>query len=686
MTDPSMRLPSAVLVIVILAATGLASAQERDPRLRRARQLYASGQQEQAREALLPLLQAEPDHVEANLLMGRIELRLGDLDAADTYLQRADDAPGRGRFLVPQTQGLVRMRRRGWNGAVEQFTEALRRAPHYTGALIARAKALAQAGRVEEALADLATVEASPEPQPAARLLAGELRLARGDMESAFQEFQTIVQLKQESTAQENAAMYIATLAETPQETRQRVLKGIGKFPDRAAPWFWLAVIDLARNDLPQARALLRLALSVNDQHAPSHVALLRTAMPGDPAPDLDTFVGPPIADIERRIAAIQALAERGDAEDAATGARNLLAQRPAFLPAQLVLVDLARRSGDPLRLLEALGDLTDVVPYLPDAHAERAVIARDLLATDLAATEVKESLALLPEDGALHYLSATILAASSDWDDALEECDRALQFGYETASLHLLRGNLYQEKQRIPEAIGELQQAVEMQPEVAESVAAFALTAMTATEPDRLVELLQQVLAARPDSPNALYALASLSLRRNEPERAAELLEHLLQVAPARSEVHYALAQAYRGSGRDAEAKEQMRRFEQLKQQEQQLWDAGNLTNQRRAEALASLAASRPQQAVELLRKVIGAPASIPHDEVLLADALLAAGQAQDAADTYARVLQSTPYDVQALCGGSAAARQLGQAERADDLQHRVAVLGSHCDSATSQ
>lgn len=674
------RCALAVLLVVLLAAPPIAVAQQPDAALRQARQHYAADRYEDARDALLPLLESDPDGVDANLLMGRIEMVLGDLDAADRHLQRAEGASGRGRFLVPQTQGLVRLRRRDWAAALERFDEALRRAPDYSGARIARAKTLAYQGQVDAALAELAAVLQGPEPQPAAQLLTGELLLARGDLEGAFKELQAVVQTGQEGAAVENATMYLATFAVSPQETAARVRRGMSRIADRAAPWFWLAVGSLSIGDAEVARRQLQVALSVNELHAPSHVALRGLAAPGEPAPRLVDLIGPPLPGLDRRLARLRAALERGDTVTVASGARDLVALRPGLVPAHMLLVDVASRSGDLLRLLEALDGLAGAADDLPDAHARRAIVAREVGAMPMAEAEARRAVELVPDAGALRYLLATVLAATGQAEAAIAECKAALERGYDEAALHVTLGNMYSELQRLPEAVAELAMAVEMEPAAAESIAAFALDAMTAEDADKLVALLDRVLEQRPDSPNVLYALGSLQQRRGEPEQAASLFERLLELQPSRSEIHYNLALAYRRLGREADAAQHTQRFEQLKVQERQLWEAGNATNQRRADAIRAMESDEADRAVELLRRVVDAPGAEPRDEVLLGNALMASGQFQPASDAYRRALQGMPYDPAALCGAASAADALGRPVEADSLRHRIRVLDSTC------
>lgn len=682
----AIAITALTLAVAMVVPIPIEAAQATAPDLSAAREAFSADRFLDARDTLQALLAAHPDDGAANLLMGRTLLVLGELDAAERHLAVAADAPSTGeRFMVPHTLGLVELRRRDPAAAEGHFDQAIALAPGYAGSRIARAQARAFQGEVEGALEDLRAVEASPRPQPAARVLTGELLLASGDFEGAFAAFQRVGDAGADDVpAAENAAMYLGTMAPDPAATESRILRGMGRVMGRAQPYFWLGIVrrDLGRID--EARQALRVALAVDELHAPSWIAL--RALP-DPPPDVETAIGPPIPGLEYRLGSLRAAldAEPERVEPVQAAVAELLRARPLLVPAHLILAEVARRQGRPAHMLTALGELLEVAPWLVSVHAERAVLARELGAHRIAEVEARRAVALLPEDGSLRFLLATILMAGGNAEGAAEAAEAAIARDYDMAQVRVLLGNAYQELQRVPEAVEQLTRAVEMDPAVAEEIAAFALTAMAAEDSDRLVQLLERVRTENPGGPNVLYTLASLHLRRGELERAAELYERLLEIVPGRSEIHYNLALAYRRLGRERAADEQTALFERLKAEEDRLFEQANVTYRRRTEAVAALAAGDPGRAVELLRQVVGAPGSDPTDHTLLGSALLGAGQPRAAAEAYSATLEANPFDVSALCGAAAAARDLGEATEVAALLARVTALGESCPDTAS-
>lgn len=100
--------------------------------LEQARAMLRAGKAEQARDALLALVDRTPDDVDSRLALGQAHLALGDPDAAVSALSRALDlAPARadavlefGRALLAQARGHVA--NQDWEGAGYAYTDARR--------------------------------------------------------------------------------------------------------------------------------------------------------------------------------------------------------------------------------------------------------------------------------------------------------------------------------------------------------------------------------------------------------------------------------------------------------------------------------------------------------------------------------------------------------------------------------
>ncbi len=709
------RAPAAAAKSAAVAAVRGAlplSPQAGDDRLQRARRAFAAGDHETARALLQELLGQEPERPETHLLLGRVLFELGALDEAEQHLRAALDGQTRQRFMAPHTLGQLYLLERRYTEAVAMFDRALERAPHFSGSLFGRAQARAFLGDLAAAFADLDTAAAGARPQPAAALLAGELELAQGHLREGLERLAEVARMQEPGVAVENAGLYVSTLAQTPAESIRRVHAWLRRTPNRAAPYFWWALIAEAAGAPARARALLRLALAVDDGHVASWLALRRldpafdAAAATDPATALAGVAGPPLPGLEVRMARARAQRDAGRLAEAEEILVGLLQRREAFVPARLLLLEIARARHDPLGRLAQLEWLAGALPELSELHAERAAVARDVGALELAERAARQALAATPEQGALHYLLATVLQAAGRPAEALAACEAALAYGYETAPLQVLRGNLRRELQDIPGAVAALRRAVQLDATAAEQVATFALEAMV-TDPDgELRAMLEQYVAEHPESRNARYALGTLLLRAGAPARAVELLEPLLRAGGGDAQLHYNLALAYRRLGRDADADEHTRRFEQLKAAEAERFERANALYRATRAARAALAAGDATAARGALEPLLepllestsdealavnpapdaGVGARLPAASVaeaftLLARARQASGDLAGAAAAAAQALARRPFDRETLCAAAAIAADAGEVDRVLLLRERARLLGTGCE-----
>lgn len=686
----SASLTLAPAVLVVLAVLGPArvgearepSAQEEpvQEELTAARQLFASAQLLEARSELQTVLAERPEHPSANLLMARVELGLGDLDAAERHLALSRAAVDRDRFMAPQTEGLLRMYRRDYAGAVASFTGALERAPRYGGALVGRAQAHAFLGDLQEAFADLTLAEESPQPQPAAQLLRGELLLVLGQLPEAMQVFRSLAEAAPEESgiAGENARLYVDSFTGEPASTEERARRWVERYPNRAAAHFWHGMVKLSRGEQERAARRFHVALSVDELHAPSYLAFRAAVAPE--VFSVEELVGEPFSGIEYTMATLRALVDSGELQAAEAGLLEVLARRPLFVPAYTLLVDIEQHRDDPVGVLQSTANLAFVVPEMPALRARRATLARDLGALELAESEARTALALSPSDGSLRYLLATVLAADERPAEAVAACEEARALSYDSAAMQITLGNAYRELQRIPEAVEALERAVQLDPSSAEYVATFALNAIGGADAERLGALLEPWVRDHPEAVNSRYALGMLYQRSGRLEEAIAELEQVLAQRPGDEDAHYNLALAYRRLGDTEAAARHTERFRELQQREAERFDRANAAFRARTEIETALTEGKPDRALGLLDQLASEGSLETGDGALRARALAAAGRPGDAMDAWDAYLQERPADTVALCEAAALAIALERGERAGWLAQRAAALGRDC------
>lgn len=677
--------PLALAVAALGAASGLyAQEQVTQDELATARQLFAATRLLEARAELAAVLADRPEHPAANLLKARVELGLGDLDAAERHLSLSRAGVDRDRFMAPQTEGLIRMYRRDYAGAVESYSEALERAPRYGGALVGRAQAHAFLGDLQEAFADLTVAGESPQPQPAAELLRGELLLVLGRLPDAMQVFAALAEAPAEEAgvAGENARLYVDSFTGEPDSTEERARRWVERYPNRAAAHFWHGMVKLSRGETEQAARRFHVALSVDELHAPSYLAFRAAVAPE--VFSVEELVGAPFSAAEYTMSSLRLLVEAGQLDQAEAGLFEVTERRPLFVPAFTLLVEIRESRGDAVGVLQSTADLAFVAPEMPALRARRATLARDLGALELAESEARTAVALSPSDGSLRYLLATVLAADARPAEAVAACEQALALSYDSAAMQITLGNAYRELQRIPEAVEALERAVQLDPSSAEYVAVFALNAIGGADADRLASLLEPWVRENPEAVNSRYALGVLYQRTGRMEEAIETLEEVLAQGRADKDVHYNLALAYRRVGNAEAAARHTERFQELQREEAARFDRGNAAFRLRTEIESALEAGEPERALSLLDDLVGAGTIDSGDMALRAHALAASGRPAEALASWESYLQERPADAEALCRAAALAAALERGERAAWLVSRAAALGRDCTATT--
>lgn len=399
---------------------------------------------------------------------------------------------------------------------------------------------------------------------------------------------------------------------------------------------------------------------------------------------------------------------EQGRPEEALHCFDEALARAPRFAPARLGRTRAALwlgRLDDARRDLDAIGRGEEFVRLLQricDAEASRelwdalsgyhqllvwlgpvpsfqaglARVAETMEAHDLARCAARSALASASEDGELWYLLGAAEAGHGDADAALAAYERAGVLGFDPARVQVRRGDLLFDRMRIGEALDAYRRAVELDPAAAEVIPRFALAALTAEQTEVLREVLERHVAAHPDNLDTLYALAVLSLRAGDLAAAERRFLRLASAAPGHAEVHYNLGQLYLRQGRTAEGEAELARFAELEEAAREDWERHNQAHFRRLEAEQATSAGRPQEAVRLyLRNVTEGTAS-PEDQLALAGAYLAAGDARQAAEQYRGILAASPYLPSALEGLSAALEAAGGAAEAEAVRSRLELL----------
>jgi tetratricopeptide (TPR) repeat protein len=289
--------------------------------------------------------------------------------------------------------------------------------------------------------------------------------------------------------------------------------------------------------------------------------------------------------------------------------------------------------------LTESLEHLELAVMLRPDDERSRMTLARSLAeAGDLerAGQVLREGLVVAPEATQFHLDLA-------DLSQQLQRSDLAVHH-YEEAATRPVPWGLGQLYARlVPLAFNRLDltvlidaaerwAAVEPNNPVAHRTLATAYL-QVGRHDEALVEL-DVALWMNPDDADTLTAIAQVQLGRQQPAEALELLRRAVQVRPDAAEPRYAIARALMQLGRVEEAHQETASFAPLRDEilERNRRDTEIVTLLREADLEA--AAGRHDDAARLLADVVSLAPDVLSYRLRHADALVEAGRLEESLD----------------------------------------------------
>jgi tetratricopeptide (TPR) repeat protein len=166
---------------------------------------------------------------------------------------------------------------------------------------------------------------------------------------------------------------------------------------------------------------------------------------------------------------------------------------------------------------------------------------------------------ALPPESGPAYLILARMLTTANLPDQGSEAAQRALTISPELPLAHLLIGEVALYKSDISKALTEFEAERKLNPSYAPVYERLADAHIKLGKYDQAQEDLMQSLALDTSSTGPFLLMGKVLLRKNDPENAAMYLKHAEKMDPSNFIAHTLLGQAYRGLGKDAEAKAEL-------------------------------------------------------------------------------------------------------------------------------
>jgi tetratricopeptide (TPR) repeat protein len=540
-------------------------------------------------------------------------------------------------FEVYFALGRVYLQKRNYVAAKEAFAQSLARAPRFAPALLGRARASLFLSEIEAGLADLQAAHSVPSPPPEAGILERQLSLY---------------------------------LSQAEPDSEIELERALGEALGNADTYLELGVRYLRMRENEKAQEALRVARAIDDLNPVSSLLLGNDSSSPAPYPELAFEIG-----------TARAALERDDFDAASDKARNILAKRPLFVPARLLLLQVAETRGDTVEQLLLYEDLVEHLPDIPALLTQMARLAQRAEAYELAECSARRALDSGPADRpALYLLLANAQLSAEKAEEALDTCRRAIDEGFATAPIYFTLGEVHHARMELSESISAFEKAVQLDPQAAENIAAFALSSLTTDQYASLRSVLESHVASHPDNINTIYSLGVMHLRDGALEKATACFDRLRTLAPGQAQVFYNLALIHQREGHHDEAREAMERFDALKREEERLWLEGRRVNDRRLEGKDALERGDFAQAIEVFGELTGSKSHEASDCIGLGDALLGAHRADEARAAFEKGLKEAPHSRDALSGMARALDALGKREDAERYRRAAALLARTC------
>jgi tetratricopeptide (TPR) repeat protein len=220
-------------------------------------------------------------------------------------------------------------------------------------------------------------------------------------------------------------------------------------------------------------------------------------------------------------------------------------------------------------RPAEAIAPLEKVQTWFPSANVDAAYILGMcyLQTKDYAsARKAFANMFAVPADSAASYLFTARMLLRQDFGPVAEEyAKKAVEVDPKLPLAHLLLGELYLYKSRLPEAIEQFQKELELNPGEAAGYYKLADADSRLQKYEEAERLLQRSIWLDATSTGPYILMGKVLEKKGETALAVRALQRAIAMDPNNPIPHHLLGQAYRELGKTEEAARELKLSEQL-------------------------------------------------------------------------------------------------------------------------
>ena len=163
--------------------------------------------------------------------------------------------------------------------------------------------------------------------------------------------------------------------------------------------------------------------------------------------------------------------------------------------------------------------------------------------------------MAKVPGNARAHYSLGIVLARRGQLDDAMANCQMALELNPNSAEAHYNLGLVLATCRRTDEAIAQYEKALELDPDYAEAHNNLGCALVSCKRVDEAVVHWETAVKLKPDSANAHYNLGNAMAGRGQIDEAITYYQKALEIQPHYAEAHNNLGNVLVSLGRFDEA-----------------------------------------------------------------------------------------------------------------------------------
>lgn len=526
-----------------------------EQQLEKARTDIQEGKLEASVIELKNLLQAHPNNATGRLLLGRVDVEIGNGAGAEAELKRARAlGVSPNEFLVPLGHALLLQEK------YQRVLTAVKPAA-VTGASataevdVVRAHAYLGLGKLAQASSALdRALKLRPELTSAQVAQAG-LALAKGDLPGARRRVQKVLKSSPKSAAAWSMLGDIERNAGKAAQAAAAYRKAIANEHNQTTDRFKLAVVEVRMKDYKAATAQLdHFAQGSSKDPRAAYVQGLMHLQQKDYA-DAQTSFESVIRSAPNYLPALMALGiahlDQGHYGQAAQYLAQVVAKAPRLYRVRLPLAIARYELKDYAGVESALKPA--VAAKQADGYMTRLLAAADMLQgkTEQALVYLKQVAAASPKSSTTRAALGLGLMDAGDLAGGIKQLETATKLGPEGSQAQVILVLTYLRTHQLHKALAAAEQYRKAHPKQALGFNLIGGCYLGLQQQDRAKAAFEKALKLVPGDPPTAQNLGRLYIKDGKLDKALELYESVLKVHPKNVSILLSLAGVERAQGR---------------------------------------------------------------------------------------------------------------------------------------